>query len=102
MKQKKYYCLGYLQQNVDNGIFCHLPVTTEVTTDIEVAERWFQNAVDILKNHYGRKLIHIEKRELDYACWIKEAIFECTEAAYVKGKYCLELQCYSHNPCKFD
>ena len=101
-KQTYYYCLGYLQQNDEDDIFYHLPITTEVTTDINEAEKWFQNAVHILQNHYGRKLIRIEERELDYACWIKEAIFECIEHAYAKGKYCLELQCFTHNPCNVD
>lgn len=61
-KPTYYYCLGYLQQNDKDGIFYHLPVTTEVTTDIEVAEKLFQNAVHILQNHYGRKLIRVEER----------------------------------------
>lgn len=94
-----YYCISYLQQNKDDEIYYHLPVTTEVTTDIEVAKRWFQNAVNILKNHYGRKLLKVEDCKLDHMCTIKQAKFECTEPAYVKGLYFIELKCYTHNPC---
>lgn len=102
MERQKYYCLEYLQQDHNDKIFYHLPVTTEVTTDIKVAEQWFQNAVRILKNTYGRELISVTDRELDYMCYIKQAVFKCTEAAYVEGEYILELCCYSHNPCKID
>lgn len=96
-----YYCIVYLQQNVKDGIFYHLPVTTEVTTDLKVAEKWFQNAIDILKNHYGRELLKVEDCELDYLCRLKRAMFKCTEAAYVEGLYSIELACYTHNPCTF-
>lgn len=104
----KYYCIEYLQERNDirncgiYPIFYHLPVTTEVTTDLAVAEKWFQNAVNILSKHYGRKLLKVESRDLDYMCYIKQAVFECTEAAYAEGKYIIELCCYNHNPVSFD
>ncbi|MGN1218645.1 MAG: hypothetical protein ACI4TD_11850 [Phocaeicola sp.] len=104
----KYYCISYLQERDDirdygvHPIYYHLPVTTEVTTDLAVAEKWFQNAVDILSKHYGRKLLKVTERKLDYMCYIKQAHFECTEAAYAKGKYLIELSCFNHNPLNFD
>ncbi len=104
----KYYCISYLQERHDiqdcgvSPVYMHLPVTTEVTTDLDVAEKWFQNAVDVLSKHYGRRLLEVKERELDYMCYIKQAHFECTEAAYAKGKYLIELSCYSHNPLNFD
>ncbi len=94
-----YYCISYLQKNKDDETYYHLPVTTEVTTDIEVAKQWFQNAVNILKNHYGRKLLKVEDCKLDHMCVIKQAKFECTEPAYAEGLYFIELNCYTHNPC---
>lgn len=94
-----YYCIGYLYSKERNGIFSHLPVASQVTTDIETAKKWFENAVRVHTDSWrGNKLLYIKDRKLDYMCLIKEAMFECNEAAYQKGYYSIELQCYSHNP----
>lgn len=96
-----YYCIGYLFSEDSNGIYSHLPVTSQVTNDLQTAEKWFDDAVKAACNVWnGNKLIYVKKRELDYMCYIKEAKFECCEAAYQKGFYLIELQCYTHNPCE--
>jgi hypothetical protein len=94
-----YYCISYLYSQEANGIYTHLPVTSEVTTDLEVAKKWFNNIVEQKKNHFAYKLLDVRERELDYMCYLKEARFFCDEAAYLKGYYLVNLSCYTFNPC---
>lgn len=94
-----YYCIGYLYSETRNGIFHHLPVSSQVTNDLETAKKWFEDAVRVHTDSWrGNKLLYVKDRKLDYMCMIKEALFECNEAAYQKGFYSIELQCYTHNP----
>lgn len=96
-----YYCISYLYSEEKNGIYQHLPVTSQVTNDFATAEKWFQDAVNVrTKSWRPDKLIWVKDRELDYMCYLKQALFECNEAAYMKGYYLIELSCYTHNPCE--
>ena len=101
-----YYCLVYLfeTENTDCGfspLFMHLPVTNRYTNDKEEALNWFDDAVKCaVKSWNGNKLDFVRDVTLDYRCMIKQAQFECNEAAYMKGKYLIELRCYNHNPCE--
>ena len=79
----------------------HLPVTNRYTNDKEEALNWFDDAVKCaVKSWNGNKLDFVRDVTLDYRCMIKQAQFECNEAAYMKGKYLIELRCYNHNPCE--
>lgn len=94
-----YYCIGYLFSEEKNGLYHHLPVSSQVTNDFETAKEWFENAVRVHTDSWrGNKLLEIKDRKLDYMCYLKQAVFECNEAAYMKGFYVIELQCYTHNP----
>ena len=96
-----YYCIEYLYSEERNGIYSHLPVTSQVTQDLNVAKEWYENAKRVhLESWRGNKLIREQDRELDYMCYIKSVLFECCEAGYRKGFYEIELCCYSHNPCE--
>jgi hypothetical protein len=85
-------------QDEDTKIYSHLPTAYQVTNAIEQATEWFEQAVKVLTSRYGNRLISVEDRELDYMCTIKQAVFECGEPAYKKGRYMIELKCYTHNP----
>jgi hypothetical protein len=79
----------------------HLPVTSQSTTDKELALKWFDDAVkSAVKVWNGNKLEWVKDEKLDYRCIIKQAKFVCNEAAYMKGEYIIELNCYTHNPCE--
>lgn len=101
-----YYCLSYLyeSENTDCGfspMFMHLPVTNRYTNHKKTALKWFDDAVKCaVKSWNGNKLINVRDIPLDYDCTIKQALFECNEAAYLKGRYLIELRCYTHNPCE--
>ena len=101
-----YYCINYLFEtdNTDCGfspLFMHLPVTSQYTNDKETALKWFDDAVKAAcKSWNGNKLVWIKDEKLDYRCIIKQALFECNEPAYLKGRYIIELGCYTHNPCE--
>lgn len=97
-----YYCIDYCLRNEKTHIFSHLPVNHMVTTDLDEAIKWFDNAVKRAERGYGNKLISVKDVELDYMCNLKEAIFDCDEPAYVKGRYIINLKCYTHNPMLFD
>ena len=93
-----YYRIGYCYKNND-GIYEHLPVMGEVTTDRDVAEKWFDNAVrQYAQRDDCYKVSEVRERELDYACYIKQVHIVCDEPAYMHGEYLVELQCYQHNP----
>lgn len=95
-----YYCIEYLYCEEKNGIYSHLPVTSQVTRDLQVAQEWYETAKKVhLDSWRGNKLISEQDRKLDYMCYIKSALFECSEAGYQKGFYEILLSCYSHNPC---
>ena len=65
----------------------------------EEAMRWFDAAVkSAVRSWNGSKLVYVKDEKLDYRCMIKQAKFECNEAAYMKGEYIIELNCYNHNP----
>ena len=101
-----YYCIDYLYltEKTNCGVspmFMHLPVTSQTTTDKSLALKWFDDAVKAAcKSWNGNKLVYTKDIELDYRCKIKEAKFECNEAAYLHGEYIIELCCYTHNPCE--
>lgn len=93
-----YYQIGYCYKNTD-GLFEHLPIHGEVTTDKAVAEKWFDNAVrQCRERDYCYKVVSVMDKELDYMCYIKQAHIVCEEAAYLQGEYLIELNCYTHNP----
>ena len=93
-----YYCINYMFE-AEKGIYTHLPVTSESTTDLATAEKWFENAVrQFSEKSWARSVVSVEDREYDYWCSIKRAIVICDEAAYMHGKYMIELMCYQHNP----
>ena len=92
-----YYMIAFLVAHEDTGIYQHLPCNYQVTNDLQVAEGWFKQAVD-QAGKYGNKLISVKDMPLDYMCTIKEAVFECGEPGYRKGRYLINLRCYSHNP----
>ena len=94
-----YYCIDYCFRNEDTMIYSHLPVNHLVTTSLEEAEEWFDQAVYRAERGYENKLISVKDVPLDYMCNLKEAVFECNEPAYVKGRYIINLKCYTHNPC---
>lgn len=93
-----YYRIGYYLLGED-GVFTNLPVCGEVTTDRDEAERWFANALrQLTERHWCYSVGEVRESEYDYKCWVKQVNFVCTEPAYNKGEYLLELQCYQHNP----
>ena len=101
-----YYCIEYLFETdkTDCGcspLFMHLPVTSQYTNDLETAKKWFDDAVKAAcKCWNGNKLLEVRDEKLDYRCKLKTALFECNEAAYLKGRYIIELGCYTFNPCE--
>ena len=96
-----YYCISYRYSEEKNGVYEYLPVTSQITTDLNTAEKWFEEAVRVrTKSWRPDALIYVKERKLDYMCYLKEALFECKEAAYRKGFYLIELNCFSHNPCE--
>lgn len=97
-----YYCIDYCLRNEETMIYSHLPVNYLVTTDIEEAKRWFDLAVKKAERGYENKLISVRDVPLDYCRCIKEAVFECNEPAYVKGRYIISLMCYTFNPMSED
>lgn len=93
-----YYRIGYYYKN-NNGIYEHLPIMGEVTTDKAVAEKWFDLAVRQYKERtWAYKVSEVRERELDYACYIKQVHIVCEDAGHLHGEYLVELQCYTHNP----
>jgi len=93
-----YYRIGYYCKNND-GVYTHLPIMGEVTTDKAVAEQWFEDAVRQYKQRdYCYKVSEVRERKLDWACYIKQVHVVCEEAGYLHGEYLVELQCYTHNP----
>lgn len=94
----KYYCIDYCLRNEDTMIYSHLPVNYLVTTDLEEAEKWFDLAVKKAREGYENKLISAKDVEYDYMRSLKEAVFECNEPGYWKGRYIISLKCYTHNP----
>lgn len=93
-----YYRIGYCYENED-GIYYHLPIEGEVTTDRNVAEQWFENVLrQYTERHWCYKVGNVVEREYDYLCYVKQVHVVCNEPAYIKGDYLIELQCYTHNP----
>lgn len=93
-----YYRIGYCYKN-EEGFYIHLPIAGEVTTDREVAEKWFANTLrQYTERHWCFKVSEVTEREYDYACYVKQAHVICEEPAYMHGEYLVELQCYQHNP----
>lgn len=93
-----YYRIGFYYKN-NCGIYEHLPIKGEVTTDKNVAEKWFNLAVRQYKQRdHCYKVSEVRERELDFACYIKQIHVVCDEPAYMQGEYLVELQCYQHNP----
>ena len=93
-----YYTIGYYYKNSE-GIYEHLPIMGAVTTDRDVAEKWFADTLrQYTERHWCYKVSDVRERELDYACYIKQVHVVCDEPAYLKGEYLVELQCYTHNP----
>lgn len=96
-----YYNIQYYleSEETDCGVkplFMHLPCTYEVTTDREVAETWFNNAVKMCSRTWlGYKLLRVDDSDTMFS--IKRAVFECNEPAYLKGTYMIELQKFPHN-----
>lgn len=95
----RYYCIRYRYSKERHGIYSYLPVTSEVTTDLKTAYELFDRAVKAQTLPWkGNKLEFVKDHKLDYMCYIKEALFHCTEAAYQEGYYVVELSCYTINP----
>lgn len=93
-----YYIIDFLLQDAETKIYSHLPVAYQCTTDLDQANEWFELAVKNLTSRYGNSLISVNERDLDYMCTLREAVFECGEPAYKKGRYIINLKCYTHNP----
>ena len=97
-----FYCIRYRYAQERLGIFSNLPVTSEVTTDKNTAETWFDNAVRVHTLPWkGNKLEFVRERKPDYMCCIKEAMFRCCEPGQKQGWYIIELGCYTSNPFPF-
>lgn len=98
----KYFVVRYLIED-KNGFFVYLPVTNQMTTDRSVAEKWFDNAVNYIKQRdFGLKLKVVrENTSLPPTCTLKGATFSCEEAAFLTGEYMVVLEVYSHIPTGF-
>jgi hypothetical protein len=84
-------------------VYSHLPVNYLVTTDIDEANKWFDLAVKRATQEWrGNKLISVKDVPLNYMCNLREAVFENNEPAYVKGRFIINLKCYSFNPMSED
>lgn len=93
-----YYRIGYYKRNSE-GIYEHLPIMGEVTTEREVAEKWFANVLRQYKERpWSYNVSEVTEREYDYACYVKQAHVICDEAGHLEGEYLIEIQCYTHNP----
>ena len=97
-----YYCIRYRQQRYDinycmSGAYYYLPTAYTVTVDKKLALSWFDEVVKQIRNMYGEK-VEVRDVKLDYRCIIKEATFENNHPAFAKGRYIIELNCYTFNP----
>lgn len=98
-----YYCIRYLQERdeLDDypfSVYYYLPTAYTVTTDKELALRWFDEVVNQLKGMFDTKIINVRDVELNHRCIIKEAKYETNQPAFAHGKYIVALKCYSFNP----
>ena len=98
-----YYCIRYRQQRYDlkdccSGAYYYLPTAYTVTVDKELALSWFDEVVKQIRNMYGTEKVEVRDVKLDHRCIIKEATFENNQPAFAKGRYAIELNCYTFNP----
>lgn len=93
-----YYRIGLLYCEREHGIYSHIPFASPATTDLNEAQKTFDFLLKQWTNNWrGNKLIREHTREKDFACYIREALVECNEAAYIHGYYLLQLQAFNYN-----
>ena len=97
-----YYCIDYLYSEERNGIYHHLPVTTQYTTDKKTAQKWYEDAVRINSQDWRRNILikQEERTESDKWFW-KQSQFEIKEAGTLKGFYLIQLKWYNLDPSEF-